>query len=144
VLFNNDAATMSSPSPPLSLDSHGVPCTAHSVSINSKLVVVESVAANKKNKKAATKKTFKNKQFIHKFSYSIENYIGFLNGFLKAHHKDKFEATANHTFTLKIQVPPAKYEHCIVGNLQARTNCSYLESEKPVTLRTTMNTGQLF
>ena len=68
---------------------------------------MEFVAANKKNKKAATKKTFKNKQFIHKFSYSIENYIGFLNGFLKAHHKDKFEATANHTFTLKIQVPPA-------------------------------------
>ena len=112
VWFNYDAATMSSPSPSPSLD-HGVPCTAHSVSINSKLVVVESVAANKKNKKAATKKTFKNKQFVHKFSYSVENYVGFLNGFLKAHHKDKFEATANHTFTLKIQVPPAKYEHCI-------------------------------
>lgn len=62
--FNYNAATMSSLSPSPSLN-HGVPCIAHLVSINSKLVIVESVATKKKNKKAVTKKTFKNKQFVH-------------------------------------------------------------------------------
>jgi hypothetical protein len=95
---------MSSPSP------SDVTPTSHSALINAKLVVVETVTANKRNKKAATKKTIKNKQFTHNFDISVENYVELLNGFLKTHHKDKYQATANHTFTFKIQVPPAKYE----------------------------------
>jgi hypothetical protein len=83
--------------------------TVHSALINAKLVVVETVSANKKNKKALTKKVVKNKQYTHKFEDSIENYIELLNGFLKTHHKDKYQATVDHTFTFKIQVPPAKY-----------------------------------
>jgi hypothetical protein len=84
--------------------------TAHSALINAKLVVVEMVTANKKNKKASTKKLVKNKQFTHNFDASIENYVELMNGFLRTHHKDKYQATANHTFTFKIQVPLAKYE----------------------------------
>jgi hypothetical protein len=133
---------MSSPSPTPSESLEVVPTSAaHSALINSKLVIVESVAANKKNKKAATKKTVKNKQFTHKFDTSIENYVGFLNRFLKTHHRDKYQATADHTFTFKIQVPPAKYEHGMVSNLQAFADCSHLELGKPVILRTMKNTG---
>jgi hypothetical protein len=64
--------------------------TVHLALINAKLVVVETVPANKKNKKASTKKVVKNKQYTHKFENSIENYIKLLNGFLKTHHKDKY------------------------------------------------------
>ena len=95
---------MSSPS---SVD---VTLTTHSALINAKLVVIETIAANKRNKKALTKKTIKNKQFIHKFNTSIKNYIKLLNGFLKTHHKDKYQAAVNHTFTFKIQIPLIKYK----------------------------------
>lgn len=54
-------STMSSPSP-----SSDAP-TPHSVLINAKLVVVETVTANKKSKKASMKKNIKNKQFTHTF-----------------------------------------------------------------------------
>ena len=86
---------MSSPS---SMD---VTSTTHSALINAKLVVVKTIAANKRNK-ALTKKTIKNKQFIHKFNTLIENYIELLNGFLKTHHKDKYQAAMDYTFTFKI------------------------------------------
>jgi hypothetical protein len=94
----------SSPSP--SPDASAV----HSALITAKLVVLETVAATKKSKKASTKKTMKNKQFMHKFEVSEENYVELLNGFLKTHHIQKYQATAKHTFIFKIQVPPAKYE----------------------------------
>lgn len=98
---------MSSPSPsPENLDTS----LSHSALINAKLVAIETVAANKKNKKASTKKTVKNKQFMHKFEASVENYIKLLNTFLKMHRKDNYQATVNHTFIFKIQVPPAKYK----------------------------------
>ena len=79
-----------------------VTSTTHSALINAKLVVVKTIAANKRNKKALTKKTIKNKLFIHKFNTSIENYIELLNGFLKIHHKDKYQAAVDYTFTFKI------------------------------------------
>jgi hypothetical protein len=94
---------MSSPPP-----SDDMPVLVHSALINAKLVVVETVAANKKNKKASTKKVTKIKQFTHKFELSETNYVELLNAFLKIHHIEKYQATANHIFTFKIQVPPAK------------------------------------
>jgi hypothetical protein len=101
--------TMSSASP--SPEPSDTPLS-HSALINAKLVTIETIAANKKNKKASTKKNIKNKQFTHKFDASVENYIELLNSFLKMHRKDKYQATINHTFVFKIQVPPAKYEAC--------------------------------
>ena len=98
---------MSSPSlSPENLDTS----LSHSALINAKLVAIEMVAANKRNKKASTKKTVKNKQFTHKFEASVENYIKLLNTFLKMHHKDNYQATVNYTFVFKIQVPPTKYK----------------------------------
>ena len=70
----------SSPMPP--------PSDVHSALINAKLAVIETIAANKRNKKASTKKTVKNKQFTHQFDTSAENYIELMNNFLKMHHKD--------------------------------------------------------
>jgi hypothetical protein len=102
---------MSSPpsTPEPSLDDTSL---SHSALVNAKLVAIETIAANKRNKKASTKKNIKNKQFTHQFDASVENYIGLLNTFLKMHRKDKYQATINHTFVFKIQVPPAKYEAC--------------------------------
>ena len=86
---------MSSPSPsPENLDTS----LSHSALINAKLVAIETVAANKKNKKASTKKTVKNKQFTHKFEASVENYIELLNTFLKMHRKDNYQATSKSYF----------------------------------------------
>ena len=96
---------MSSPSP----SNDSVPA-AHSALINSKLVIIETIAANKKDKKALTKKNIKNKQFTHKFEVSRDNHVELLNAFLKTHHIQKYQVTANHTFVFKIQVPPAKYD----------------------------------
>jgi len=92
---------MSSPPP-----SNDTP-VAYSALINAKIVVLETVTANKKNKKALMKKTMKNKQFMHKFEVLEANYM---NRFLKTHHIQKYHAATNHTFTFKIQVPLAKYK----------------------------------
>ena len=63
----------------------------------------------RKNKKVSTKKVMKNKQFTQKFELSEMNYVELLNAFLKIHHIHKYQATATHIFTFKIQVPPMKY-----------------------------------
>ena len=118
------------------------PSDVHSALINAKLVVIETVAANKRNKKASTKKTIKNKQFTHQFDASVENYIKLMNNFLKKHHKDKYQATVNHTFTFKIQVPPAKYERQCHAVIRLTADCYHLELGKPATLRTLKNTRQ--
>jgi len=91
---------MSSPSP-----LNDSVSAAHSVLINAKLVVIETITANKNNKKASTKKNIKNKQFTHKFEVSKDNHVELLNAFLKTHHIQKYQATANHTFIFTIQVP---------------------------------------
>jgi hypothetical protein len=120
--------------PPSSPDSH-------SALINAKLVVVETVTANKRNKKASTKKTVKNKQFMHQFDASNENYVDLMNNFLKTHHKDKYHATVNHTFVFKIQVPPAKYErqHHLYP-VVCRLTDTVSELGKPATSKTMKNT----
>lgn len=91
--------------------------TAHSVWINAKLVVVETVPTNKNNKKALTKKIIKNKQFTHQFKASKDNYVELLNTFLKTHHIQEYHAMASHTFIFKIQVPPAKYDQSVISVL---------------------------
>ncbi|KAF8064884.1 hypothetical protein FPV67DRAFT_159076 [Lyophyllum atratum] len=94
--------TMSSPPPP------EVTPSVYSALINAKLVVLETVPASAKNKKPSTRKATKNKQFNYTFEATQENYVGFLNTFLKIHHVEKYQATPNHTFAFKIQIPPEK------------------------------------
>jgi hypothetical protein len=122
----------SSPTPP--------PSDVHSALIHAKLAVIETVAANKRNKKASTKKTVKNKQFTHQFDASAENYIELMNNFLKTHHKDKYQATVKHTFTFKIQVPPAKYERQYHVAIRLTADCYHLELGKLATSRIMKNT----
>jgi len=102
--LHSTVPAMSSPPP---LDDTSV---IHSALINAKLVVIETVTANKKNKR---EKVIKNKQFTHKFELSEANYVELLNAFLKIHHIQKYQATTNHIFTFKIQVPPAKYRRWV-------------------------------
>ena len=54
----------------------------HTAFIDTELVVIETVGANKKYK-VSTKKVLKNKQFTHKFELSEMNYVELLNSFLR-------------------------------------------------------------
>ena len=64
--------------------------------------------AGQGNKKKATKKDIKTKEFSHTFSATKPNYLEFLTAFLTKHHiGNKLRVTERRRYTCKMQVPPA-------------------------------------
>ena len=60
------------------------------------------------NKKKATKKDTKTKEFSHTFYATKTNYLEFLTTFLTKHHiNNKLRVTDRRRYTCKMQVPPS-------------------------------------
>jgi len=80
-----------------------------SVDVVTKLIIIKKAELRKSGKKLATKKTIKNKDFVHIFALMKDNYLEFLNEILMNHYISKYKAREDWVFTCKIQVPPVKW-----------------------------------
>ncbi len=62
------------------------------------------------NRKKATKKETKTKEFMHTFSATKANYLELLTALLTKHHiGNRLQVTDRRRYTCKMQVPPSKY-----------------------------------